>query len=401
MVNRSRTGCSSQVSMIPKRYYLTLLSMGMILCAQAFIAHRTWNYVRGRPHLERRWKIGVSVCGLLLLATLLSLFGFTEWLPRTPVLVTQTLVNLFGLTSIASVGIYLAMQGAMAQLPRSFQGERREALRTLAKAAVVSPVVVMGFGTFVERTNFEVRECDIAIRNLPVQMDGMRLLLLSDIHLGAFLSVKTLARVIDQSNELKAHVAFMTGDLISSAKDPLDDCLFQLSRLRSDWGTFGCLGNHEVYAEAEDYTAVQGKKLGIRFLRGEAQVLDIGGASLNVAGVDYQPFEQRPRYLQDSGPLVRPGAVNVLLSHNPDVFPAAAARGYDLMLAGHTHGGQITFEILSPVLNPARILTPFVRGLYSNGASSCYVTRGIGTLGVPTRLGARPEISLLKLKQLA
>jgi predicted MPP superfamily phosphohydrolase len=200
---------------------------------------------------------------------------------------------------------------------------------------------------------------------------------------------------------LKPHLAFVTGDLISVAQDPLDDCLRQLARLKADWGTFGCLGNHEVYADSEDYTAKQGERLGIQFLRAEARTLKIGTAALNIVGIDYAPFGQRPNYLRHGRSLAIPGAVNVLLSHNPDVFPAAAAHGYDLTLAGHTHGGQVTFEILSPALNPARIITPFVRGLYRDGDSSCYVTRGIGTLCVPTRLGARPEITLLKLTQLS
>jgi predicted MPP superfamily phosphohydrolase len=323
-------------------------------------------------------------------------------LPREPVIAAQVLLNLWGMVSIAGVAIYLVTQGAIGLLPRGFQNDRRDLLKALAGAAVVSPVAAVGFGTFVERTNFEVRQCEIAIRDLPRQLEGMRLVQLSDIHLGSFLSEKSLQRVIDQANELKPHLAFVTGDLISVEKDPLDECLRRLSLLRADLGTFGCLGNHEVYAKAEDYTAVQGKRLGIEFLRNEARILNVHGASLNIAGVDYQPFEQRRNYLRNAGGAQpAPGAVNLLLSHNPDVFPAAAAKGYDLMLAGHTHGGQITFEILSPALNPARMLTPFVRGLYRDGDASAYVTRGIGTLGVPARLGARPEISLLTLKRMA
>ena len=99
-------------------------------------------------------------------------------------------------------------------------------------------------------------------------------------------------------------------------------------------------------------------------------------------------------------PNLSPGDY-VLLSHNPDVFPTAVRQGYDLVLSGHTHGGQVTFEILNRNLNPARILTPYVRGLYRHANSSCYVTRGIGTLGVPVRLGAKPEISILTLKRSA
>jgi len=97
--------------------------------------------------------------------------------------------------------------------------------------------------------------------------------------------------------------------------------------------------------------------------------------------------------------LVAPGAVNVLLQHSPDVFPAAVSKGYNLLLAGHTHGGQVTVEILDQAINPARFFTPYVYGLYRLGGAAAYVTRGIGTIGVPARIGAPPEISLLRLRK--
>jgi predicted MPP superfamily phosphohydrolase len=95
--------------------------------------------------------------------------------------------------------------------------------------------------------------------------------------------------------------------------------------------------------------------------------------------------------------LVKSDAFNVLLSHNPDVFPVAARQGYQLTLAGHTHGGQVRVEILHRDVNIARFFTPYVDGLYENGSSSIFVSRGIGTIGIPARLGAAPEVALLKL----
>ncbi|HOK44916.1 MAG TPA: hypothetical protein PLK67_03235, partial [Bryobacteraceae bacterium] len=103
------------------------------------------------------------------------------------------------------------------------------------------------------------------------------------------------------------------------------------------------------------------------------------------------------RYLVGAEKLLSPGAVNVLLSHNPDVFDVAARQGYDLTIAGHTHGGQVTVEILHQTLNVARFYTPYVYGLYRKGPSAIWVTRGIGTVGMPARIGAPPEVALLRL----
>src|SRR5262249_13369204 len=133
--------------------------------------------------------------------------------------------------------------------------------------------------------------------------------------------------------------------------------------------------------------------------RSQTELLRFGNASLNLVGVDYETKAHGRIYLPKAERMVVPGAVNVLLSHNPDVFPVAARKGYQLMLAGHTHGGQVNVEILDQAINPARFFTPYVYGIYRKGNASAYVTRGIGTIGVPARLGAPPEICLLRLRK--
>jgi hypothetical protein len=226
-------------------------------------------------------------------------------------------------------------------------------------------------------------------------LDGLRIVQVTDVHLSQFLSEREFARAVDMANETRAHLALMTGDLISRLGDPLDACLRQLARLRADAGVLGCLGNHEVYTSTEDYVTREGRKIGIEFLRAQAKVLRFGSAAINFAGVDYQKFHTP--YLVGAERLIAPGALNVLLSHNPDVFPVAADKGFELTIAGHTHGGQVNFEVLHQHVNIARYFTRYVRGLYREGKSSVYVSSGVGTVGVPIRLGAAPEISLIRL----
>ena len=276
---------------------------------------------------------------------------------------------------------------------------RRAVLRFAGTAAAAIPGALLGFGAFVERTAFRVRELDIPVPGLHPDLDGFRLVQLSDIHLSAYLSEQEFARVVDAANELRGHLVFVTGDLISVHGDPLDACLHQIARLRSDAGIIGCLGNHEIYAGTEEYTAAQGARLGIPFLRSQARQLRFGNAFVNIAGVDYQKMSARPRYLEGAESMIAPDALNILLSHNPDVFPVAAKQGWDLTLAGHTHGGQVNVEILHQEFNLARFYTPYVYGHYRSGKSSIYVTRGIGTIGMPARLGAPPEIAVLRLRK--
>jgi len=283
-----------------------------------------------------------------------------------------------------------------------FDPKRRKLVSLAGSALAAAPFAMGGYGTFIERTNFHIREVDVPISNLPPDLQGLRILQLSDIHIGPFLSERDLARVVDESRNLRPHLATITGDLITMGGDPLDACLRQIARLRAEAGILGCMGNHEAYANAQGYTVEQGGKLGINFLRDRARTLKFGTATLNVAGVDYQSVSKRANYLTGVERFVAPGTVNLLLAHNPDVFPVAARKGFDLTLSGHTHGGQVTVEILNQYVNVARFFTPFVSGYYrlaqpSGSAASLYVTRGVGTIALPIRLGAPPEISLLKL----
>jgi predicted MPP superfamily phosphohydrolase len=272
---------------------------------------------------------------------------------------------------------------------------RRAFLNTARTALFCTPAVVTGYGVFIQRFDLSLREQDLMFPDLPEDLHGLRLVQVTDIHLSPFLSERELARAVDMANETRAHLALVTGDLISTRHDPLDTCLRQLSRLRADAGIFGCLGNHEIYAYAEDYVEEHGARLGHRYLRHRAEPLKFGQATLNLAGVDYQ--RSGKPYLVGAERMVAPGAFNVLLSHNPDVFPVAARQGYRLTIAGHTHGGQVRVEILRQDLNIARFFTPYVDGLYRRDGAAVFVSRGIGTIGLPVRLGAPPEVNLLRL----
>jgi predicted MPP superfamily phosphohydrolase len=311
--------------------------------------------------------------------------------------VTPTVYWLRGgalLWSFALLGTF-AIVWLWRRIPTQFRSERRGFIRAAGATALAAPLGTMAFAILVQRSDFRSREVDVPIAKLPRDLDGLRIVQLSDIHLSPFLSERELARAIDRANEFRAHLAVVTGDLITNEGDPLDRCLHQLARLRTGAGTLGCLGNHEIYARVEQEATVRGARLGIHFLRHEARKLRFGNANLSIAGVDHQPMGGP--YLTGAGRLIAPGTVNLLLSHNPDVFETAAAQGWDLTLAGHTHGGQVNVEILNQAINPARFFTPYVYGLYRRGPSSIWVTRGIGTVGMPARLGAPPEVVLIRL----
>lgn len=277
---------------------------------------------------------------------------------------------------------------------QDFQPARRAWLKASATAVCAAPVVALSAG-IATRKHFTIEEIDLHFPNLPKDLQGLRLLQISDIHMSDFFSAADLSRAVAASNELRPDIAFVTGDLITTQWDPLDQCLLELAKLRASSGVWGCLGNHEMHAHAERYTTQKALEYDIRFLRQGAVPLRFGQSQINLVGVDHQRRE-RP-YLQRVEELVTPGGFNLLLSHNPDVFPVAARKGFQLTLAGHTHGGQINLPIGQANLNIADLITPFTKGAYKLPGSSLYVNAGLGTIGVPVRLGAPPEITLIRL----
>jgi len=334
-----------------------------------------------------------------------ALIGFPQialpaGVPRGLAAVLGGAAQIWAYASSAAFLIYLVVRFAAVRLsPGPFHPNRRRFMNATGGALIASPLLAIGYGALVERTGFRVREIDVPFPGLSPDLDGLCLLHLSDIHLSAFLSEAELARVIDASNETRPHVAIITGDLISSPGDPLGACLRQLARLRPDTAILACMGNHEGYAHARQHCLTEGPRLGIPFLVRRTRRIPFGSATVNFAGVDYEPVSHRGHYLEGAERMIVPGALNVLLAHNPDVFPAAARKGFNLTLSGHTHGGQVTIEILDQGINPARFFTPYVYGLYRKGNAAAYVTRGIGTIGIPARLGAPPEISLVRLRK--
>ena len=377
--------------------YLPELSV-FILLALAQLHMTTWVRQRLRTSLDPIvWVItGASILllgvGLLLnfpyLKNILSYSWWGFWL--------RGLGVIWGMI-VAGVYVAALLCRKLPALNPEFNPQRRHLIYTVRAALLAAPVAITGYGVFIERHRFRLKEVNVPIPALPRELDGLRLVQLSDIHFSPFLTAPELETVVSMANETHPHVALVTGDLISFHGDDLETCLALLGGLKADAGVLGCLGNHEIYAGAEEYAARQGARLGIDFLRTRSRTLRFGAAALHFAGVDYQRF-RRP-YLVGAEKLLSTEAntVNVLLSHNPDVFPVAVNQGYDLTISGHTHGGQVNIEILNESISPARYFTKYVYGLFRDRGRAMYVTRGVGTVGVPARIAAPPEIALLRL----
>jgi predicted MPP superfamily phosphohydrolase len=297
---------------------------------------------------------------------------------------------------------------------------RHTVFRYAAYLAGGLPFLAVVYGATAGRLRYRVVPVDVPLAHLPSSLDGLRIVHLSDLHIGDFMSRTALRRAIDMINAVQPDLAVLTGDLITSAHDPLEDGIAELSRLQVPLGVWGCHGNHERWAGVEARTQALFARDGMHVLRQQCVELSWRGGRFNLIGVDDQRERARPgepsSMLRSIEGLVRPDIPNILLSHNPDTFPRAAALGIELSLAGHTHGGQIRFTLGHRQWSPASLVTPFVAGLYRlpfgpatpiasektamrpQQCAFLYVNPGLGTLGLPLRLGMPPEITVLTLR---
>lgn len=380
------------------RNLIDVIALCVVVLAQALCARSVLRRPAARKSKRVRTAVIAGWAGSM---AMLALWFVADSPPAARVLThaargwIQGSVVLWAVLSLVLIGCYVVTRGVERLAAGLHDPARRRFLGVVRCGVFGVPTAALGYGTFILRHQLRVRQQDIPIAGLPEDLNGLRLAQLTDIHLSPFLSVRELERAVEMANETKPHVTLVTGDLITMRGDPLDDCLHALKALKADAGVFGCLGNHEIYAHSEDYTQREGARIGITFLRRQTRLLKFGAARLNLAGIDYQRLGKH--YLVGAEQMVEPGAFNVLLQHNPDVFPVAAAKGFPLTISGHTHGGQVKVEILRADLNISRFYTHYVDGLYQKDGSSIFVSRGIGTIALPTRLGAPPEVAFLRL----
>jgi predicted MPP superfamily phosphohydrolase len=258
----------------------------------------------------------------------------------------------------------------------------------------VSPFGAFAYGAAVGKEHYEIVERSLVLSGLSPTLHGLRIVQLTDIHVGNFMKQDKLERYVRVVNELKPDLVALTGDFIGSSPQFIRPCATALGKLNAKHGVFACLGNHDHWVGARQVSQAL-EAAGVEVLRNAGRTLNINGAPFNVAGVDdpWRGVVDFDRALAD----LDPNAPQLLLCHQPDLFPAVAKRGVDLTLSGHYHGGQIKFQFLGLAYSPAHLLSRFVEGLYTLGRSQLYVSRGIGVTGPPVRLNAPPEITLLRL----
>jgi predicted MPP superfamily phosphohydrolase len=300
---------------------------------------------------------------------------------------------LLGLTQVAgglarmAARVYRGVTGQRASPPAN--PGRRRFLQAGVSALATAPFVLSAYGAAYAAKAYEVQKLTLPFGRL------LRVVQLTDIHAGIYMSREEIRRYADQVIALQPELFVLTGDYISNSMVFLPACLEEMTGVRARYGTFATLGNHEHwYGELRELQAIF-RQYRIPLLNNSHQVIQTERGPFAVAGIDdlrsgHPDLEAALRGLD-------PAIPTILLSHRPEIFPRAAAHGIPLTLAGHYHGGQIKLSLPGGDISVAHISTPYPEGLYRMNASHLYVSRGVGTTFTPVRLNARPEVTLFRL----
>ncbi len=296
----------------------------------------------------------------------------------------------------------------MTATPRMF--DRRQFLTLLAKRLTPAALLVGASGAAYatwEAKRPQVTRLETGLRHLPAAFDGLTVAFLSDTHHGPFVPLEYLAEVVRMTNALRPDIVALGGDYVQRRRKMfvhfgvdhrryIAPGVSVLADLRAPLGRFAVLGNHDHRTDP-GLTRQALADAGFTDLTNTGVWLERpGGARLRIAGVD-DCRTGRPRIAPALGDL-RENEPCLLLTHNPDYVELIRDPRVDLVLSGHTHGGQVVLPLVGASVLPSRYGQKYRSGLVRGPAARVFVTTGIGTIGLPVRFRCPPEVAFITLR---
>ena len=270
---------------------------------------------------------------------------------------------------------------------------RRFFLKAAAAAALPGSAAAASYGLY-EAGWVEVARPVLPLPRLPRAFDGMTVAFLTDIHHGPFTSLEYVASVVRTTLTLRPDLILLGGDYSLKNGKYIAPCFDVLAGLRAPLGVFGVLGNHD-YWHGLDETREGFRTSGITELTNRGMWLTRGACRFRLAGID-DLWMGRPHVGTAVGDAT-PEDACLLLSHNPDVAEKLCDPRVGLVLSGHTHGGQVVFPTGAPFV-PSHYGQKYLHGVCHGPRATVYVSRGLGCVSIPVRVGSRPELTLVTLR---
>jgi predicted MPP superfamily phosphohydrolase len=362
----------------------------------------------------------ILIDGLALSAFLL--YNFSSGQSSTWVTTVMWLVWLFALVSLPK--LFYAAGGILDLLTKLLIRRRVTIFRWFAAAVSSVLVVVMICGATIGRTKLKVNEVEICSDRVPEAFEGYRIVQISDIHTGTMAAPeKQISRLVEKIAELDPDMVVETGDLVNITNYELTPEIMNiLSRITAADGVFSVWGNHDLgfyikegsdLSIKDNFKSLDGKvhDMGWRMLSNESVWIDRGGDSILLSGLNYPTGTRLNSHNNTLGGVdmdatfsgIEGEPFSVILAHTPQLWDEILATGFgDLTLSGHTHAMQLKLKLFGREWSPAEYLYREWSGKYlENGIKNrvIYINDGIGCVGYPMRIGARPEVTLFILKR--
>lgn len=280
-------------------------------------------------------------------------------------------------------------------MPEFSPPTRRQFLRGLVAAPLVAVAATSAYASLVEPYHYWISETDVFIRNLPERFENFRITQLTDIHHSRILGIDQVRRVVELAQQTRPDMFVLTGDYTTTYRRFIEPCAEALAGLNAPYGVWAVLGNHDHYTDPELTTRAL-RRQRIVVLDNIYATVERGPDSFQLAGIDDWTWNAADWTRAFTG--LRPDRPTILLSHQPSVLDFEQTRDVALILSGHTHGGQLRLPLVGAPARFATTALKYDRGLFRRGETQLYVSSGTGVIGLPLRLGVRPEIAVLRLK---
>jgi predicted MPP superfamily phosphohydrolase len=284
--------------------------------------------------------------------------------------------------------------------------KKRKARWARAQAWLVVALVLVGAvyvpaRVYSDTLTLRTRETELRVANLPEELDGFRIVQIADLQADARTRGRKLQAYVDRVNQLKPDLILFAGDLVTSGTDYIETGAEALGKMESRHGIYACLGDHDFFSNLQMVSGSL-QKNGVNVLDDVAAVVPVGSSFISITGITNVYARPRPTPAAlESIERQRPAApVNIFLTHQPSpaIVDHATASGYDLFVAGHTHGGQIVFPLPGFLLTGSSFETRYVTGFYDVGRMLASITNGLGLTLAPIRYHAPAEVTLILLK---
>jgi predicted MPP superfamily phosphohydrolase len=286
---------------------------------------------------------------------------------------------------------------------------RRRFLRTATFAVSSYAFAGAAYG-IIRHDDFKIDSKQIKIADLPPELKGLTLTLISDIHAGQFMQEDEMREYADIINGIGSDLIFIPGDFVNFQPEDSKSVAKAFRDLKAEYGVYGSLGNHDFFVNPDYVASVMNNESPVKVLRNKHDKITINGKDLYILGVDdtrdagIRLNEAILNYIDNT--MKEAGTLNasfkdspkILLCHKPYAFDDIARRNLDLVLSGHTHGGQVVPVKFGDFnLSFAAFVSKYISGFYNIGKANMYVSRGIGTVGLPIRLNCPPEVTKITL----